>query len=153
MQVYTDGACSGNNRASHASAAGIGVWFGDGHPLNQSRRLAWPPHTNQRAELAAIMVAVEQLEHLYQQGLQGESTIHSDSRYAIDCLTKWSANWNRNGWKTSTGKPVENQDLIRPTLARLASLPIRFQHVRGHAGDHGNEMADSLAVSGIKQAE
>ena len=149
MQVYTDGACTGNKRNSSHSRAGVGVYFGEGHALNYSGSLAQPPHTNQRAELSAIAIAVERLQRLYASGLVGQSTIYSDSQYSINCLTKWAAGWERKGWRTSKGTPVENQDLIRPLRAALAQLPIQLVHVRGHAGILGNERADALAVQGI----
>jgi ribonuclease HI len=149
MQVYTDGACTGNKRNSSHSRAGVGVYFGEGHELNYSGQLAQPPHTNQRAELAAIAIAVERLQSLYANGLIGQSTIYTDSQYSINCLTKWAAAWECKGWRTSKGTAVENQDLIKPLRAALAPLPIQLVHVRGHAGILGNERADALAVQGI----
>lgn len=103
------------------------------------------PHTNQRAELEAILVALEIIASLPNQPVE----IYSDSQYAISCLTVWCKKWKQNGWQSASRKPVENQDLIRPAIALLETLNVKLIKVAGHAGIEGNEMADALAVQGI----
>lgn len=66
-----------------------------------------------------------------------------DSRYAIDCLTKWAANWKRNGWRNAKGEPVKNRTVIEPALQLLAGRTgTAFQWVKGHAGHPLNDKAD-----------
>lgn len=115
--IYTDGACIG---PPEARVGGYGV-FWDGvseTPLRKTpcaTSLPLPrdePQTNQRAELRAIICALEQIVNLPYDGSIAECTIFTDSRYSIDCITKWRANWQRNGWLTAGKQPVKNRDLI-----------------------------------------
>ncbi|KAJ1937793.1 hypothetical protein EC988_007776, partial [Linderina pennispora] len=119
--VYTDGASSGNGR--DGARAGYGVYYGEGDSRNVSAPLPGPRQTNQRAELTAIRTALEQT--------QGDVVIHTDSKYGIDSVTNWSRNWERNGWKTSKGEPVQNQDLIQDILdlSRNRQGTVEFNHV------------------------
>jgi len=150
--IYTDG--------SHAG--GVGGWayiMTDGRqilylpqtesspaqPLYANGHL--PSATNNTAELRAIYKA---LDRTLQIGYK-QATIFSDSMYCINSLTKWYRNWQRNGWKTASGKPVENQELIRNILALQAKASITYQHVRAHNGDKFNEMVDQLANQGRLQ--
>ena len=75
--------------------------------------------------------------------------IKTDSKYSIDCITKWSANWERNGWKTSDGNDVKNIDLIKPLNLLYNKDLFILEHVPGHSKIHGNEMADALARKAI----
>ena len=143
--VYTDGSCLGNGRRD--PKAGIGVWFGTDDARNVSRRLnkdeIGEKATNNRAELAAIRVAIETVK--------GRLVIKSDSRYSIDCMTKWVPGWRKKGWRTSKGKPVENRDLIEDTYACMVQHgAVTFEHVKAHTGRQdpdsiGNDGADQLA--------
>jgi len=168
---YTDGASSKNGNASNARA-GYGVHFIVGSRVARSKasgtanasfgglidisaRLRVDPQTNQRAELMAIMVAIESVNNIY--GLNVPITICSDSMYSINCCTKWSSGWISNGWNTKAGKEVKNQDIIRPLVELVnernkdpSFASVKFIHVKGHSGIEGNEIADKLAVAGAK---
>nr|GAT54780.1 ribonuclease H1 [Mycena chlorophos] len=132
LEVYADGACRRNGQ--HNAAAGAGVYFP--RPLNRSHGFsrALPSHptpTNQRAELSALILALElaidrrnQLKNRPFFAL----TIHIDSQYAIDCLTKWLGTWERNGWRTFSGAPVQNRDLIQQAASLMDEI----------ATNHGN---------------
>jgi ribonuclease HI len=79
--------------------------------------------------------------------------VHTDSKYAIDCVTNWFVNWQKRGWKNAQGKPVENKDLIEDILKiiedrHLCRAMTNFEWVKGHAGQAQNEEADRLAVAG-----
>lgn len=143
--VYTDGASSGNGY--HGAKAGYGVFWGDNDPRNQGGPLPGDRQTNQRAELYAMIRAMEQ-------DIKGENIleIRTDSQYSINCVETWSKSWIKNGWKSSKGTPVENADLVKKLLALRKSRPgkIEFSYVPGHRGVYGNEMADQLAVQGAK---
>jgi ribonuclease HI len=147
MRVFTDGACSGNGRAG--AKAGFAVWFPEARHLSCSQRLSDGPQTNQRAELSAIHRAAVILDD---GGFHDEDVvIYTDSEYAMNCLTKWLASWASRNWKTTEGKDVLYQDLIKDTSSRLAKFKShRFVHVRAHTGGEDdlskqNDIVDKMA--------
>jgi len=81
--------------------------------------------------------------------------IFTDSKYAISCSVEWYKAWSQNGWRTSKGEPVMNQDLIKATRKLIEArdkvgAKTLFKWVKGHAADAGNIAADRLAVQGAK---
>ena len=143
VQVYTDGACSANGRAG--AIAGIGVYWGDDDPRNVSRVVTGDAHTNNVAEMEAILVALRQIR---ESRSRAPHEVMSDSSYAIDCVTAWYAGFEARQWRTQKGTPVKNAELIRAIRAELDALPhVRLVKVRGHDGIKGNEEADRLAVA------
>jgi ribonuclease HI len=148
LNVYCDGACSNNQAADKSKAkAAFAVWFSEGDKRNVAEELKSDP-TNNRAELHAILRALElTTDH------NGVTVIHTDSRLAIDSLTKYIKSWKRNNWRKSDGKPVLNQDLIKSIDRHLeARKNVKFQHVRSQHKSKaldkhsiGNAMADKLA--------
>ena len=116
---------------------------------NVAERLQGAIQTNQRAELTAVLRALE-----IAPGDQ-EAHIYTDSRYSIDCVTVWYKSWERNEWQTSLKKPVMNRDLIQAILIKIRErerlgTKTRFQWVKGHSNDPNNEAADRLAVRGAQ---
>lgn len=149
LRIYTDGSSLANGRAS--SRAGVGVFFGPGDPRNISERLVGEPQTNQRAELMAMLRALESAPRA--QPVQ----IYSDSQYSINCVTQWAAGWKKKGWVTATGEEVKNQDIIRSVLDKMDERTrvggiTTYQWVKGHSTDAGNQAADRLAVAGAKMS-
>lgn len=149
LRIYTDGSSLRNG--TKIASAGVGVYFG---PEDSSRNVSEPlkgtRQTNQRAELTAILRALDIAPR------HRDVTIFTDSRYAIDCVTVWFVKWRRNKWLTSENKPVENKDLIESILVKIEERDILqvqtlFQWVKGHNRDPGNEEADRLAVNGARQ--
>nr|XP_020749247.1 ribonuclease H1 isoform X1 [Odocoileus virginianus texanus]XP_020749248.1 ribonuclease H1 isoform X1 [Odocoileus virginianus texanus] len=142
--VYTDGCCSSNGRKR--ARAGIGVYWGPGHPLNVGIRLPGR-QTNQRAEIRAACKAIEQAKA---QDIT-KLVLYTDSMFTINGITSWVRGWKRNGWRTSTGEEVTNkEDFVE--LERLAQgMDIQWMHVPGHSGFRGNEEADRLAREGARQ--
>ncbi|KAI9511942.1 ribonuclease H-like domain-containing protein [Russula earlei] len=150
LVVYTDGACSGNGQSG--SVAGIGVWWGSNDTRNLSERCPGR-QTNNRAELIAIIRALETTPMS-----SVPLVIKSDSEYAIKCFTDWLPIWRRKNFITSQGTPVKNVKLIMYMDALFSTRgrtgqEVRIEHVRGHAGEVGNEGADALAVHGAKLRE
>lgn len=118
---------------------------------NISEALPGARQTNQRAELTAILRALDVVPR------NRDVTIVTDSRYAIDCVTSWCINWRRNGWKTATGKAVENRDLVENILSKIeerkgSKVQTKFEWIKGHANHSGNVEADKLAVNGARKA-
>jgi ribonuclease HI len=138
--IYTDGACSGN-----PGPGGWGVvmrWQGTEKELYGFD----PVTTNNRMELMAAIQALEALQR------PTTVSLHTDSKYLLDGITKWIPNWQRNGWKTANKKPVKNDDLWRRLTEAMRPHDVSWVWVKGHAGDPGNERADALARRGIEEA-
>lgn len=141
-RIYTDGACSGN---PGPGGWGTVVYFTDEtvHELGGGTTQT----TNNRMELQAAIAA---LEYLLASGQTGPVTLYTDSEYVKNGITKWVSGWKKKDWKTSTGKPVLNQDLWETLdqLNRQANKQIsllQWAYVRGHSGDEGNERCDAIA--------
>jgi ribonuclease HI len=140
VEIFTDGACSGN--------PGPGGWGAILRYHGVERELSGgdPATTNNRMELMAAIVALETLKrpcpvHLY-----------TDSRYVLDGATKWLRAWKARGWKTADKKPVKNVDLWQRLEHALAPHRIDWHWVKGHAGHPENERADALARGEIAAA-
>lgn len=139
--VYTDGCCSANGK--RRARAGIGVYWGDNHPLNVAERLQGR-QTNQRAEIQAACKALEQAK---QHSIK-KLVLYTDSKFTINGVTSWVKNWKLNNWRLKSGGPVINkEDFVK--LDRLnAELEVVWMHIPGHAGYRGNEEADRLSRQG-----
>ena len=138
--IWTDGACSGN--------PGPGGW-GALLIAGSKRKEIYggdPDTTNNRMELLAAIEALNALKK------PSAVTLHTDSTYVKDGLTKWIHGWKRNGWKTAAKKPVKNKDLWQALEAACDRHEIKWVWVKGHAGDEGNEKADELARRGAEEA-
>jgi ribonuclease HI len=137
VNIYTDGACSGN--------PGPGGWGAILRWANHERELnGGEPHTtNNRMELLAAISALDALKR------PCSIDLHTDSQYVRQGITQWIHGWKRNGWRTADRKPVKNADLWERLDAAIARHEVRWHWVRGHAGDELNERADQLARDGI----
>ncbi|XP_053565699.1 ribonuclease H1 [Bombina bombina] len=142
--VYTDGCCSQNGRFK--AKAGIGVFWGPGHPLNVAERLEGR-QTNQRAEILAACKAIEQAKSNNITKL----VLYTDSMFTINGITKWIHSWKSNDWKLSTGKNVINKEDFEKLDKLTEGIDIKWIHIPGHAGFGGNEAADRLAREGAKK--
>lgn len=138
QSIYTDGACSGN---PGSGGWGVVVYLSDRsvHELGGME----PQTTNNRMEMQAAIAA---LKFWAESGQSHPIALYTDSEYLIKGITQWLKGWKRKGWKTAAGKPVLNQDLWE-LLDTLNSPKIRWEHVRGHAGNEGNERCDTIARS------
>lgn len=148
MRVFTDGACLRNGKSD--AKAGYAVWFPENRDLSCSHRLPDnESQTNQRAELSAIRMAVVTLEKAG--FLDEDIVIYTDSEYSMNCLTKWLPGWIARGWKTTDGKDVLHQDLIKEISGILAKFKShRFVHVKAHTGGEDdlsrhNDIVDRMA--------
>ncbi|RLA24823.1 MAG: ribonuclease HI, partial [Gammaproteobacteria bacterium] len=99
--------------------------------------------TNNRMELMAAIQALEILKY------PCSIKLHSDSKYVLQGITEWMANWKKRGWKTAAKKPVKNEDLWRRLDEAMQKHTINWTWVKGHSGNVGNEKADQLANQGI----
>ena len=146
QNIYTDGACSGN---PGPGGWGTRIEFADGQVQELGGRDT--ATTNNRMEMQAAIAA---LEFLQENNIADDATepvtLHTDSEYLKNGITKWIKGWKKKGWKTSSGKPVLNKDLWQQ-LDQLSQslntdkLKIDWRYVRGHAGNPGNERCDEIA--------
>ncbi len=140
--AYTDGACSGN-----PGPGGWGVLLiaREGDAVLKERELSGgePDTTNNRMELMAAIQALESLSR------PSDIVVVTDSAYVKNGVTEWIHGWKRNGWKTSTKKPVKNVELWQQLDAAQARHSVEWRWIKGHAGHAENERADELARAGM----
>ncbi len=99
--------------------------------------------TNNRMELTAAIEALNVLKR------PSNVILHTDSKYVMDGITAWMANWKKRDWKTANKKPVKNKDLWIALDEATQRHDIEWIWVKGHDGNPGNEEADALANQGI----
>jgi ribonuclease HI len=137
--IYTDGACRGN--------PGPGGWGAVLQFKDKTREIYGGEQqtTNNRMELMAAIMALETLSRAC------KVKLNTDSKYVLQGITEWMTNWKARGWKTAAKKPVKNEDLWRRLDSAIERHEIQWQWVKGHSGNAGNELADSLANQGIDE--
>lgn len=141
VNIYTDGACSGN--------PGPGGWaaileFG---PHKKELSGGMPQTTNNRMELFAVISGLGALKE------RCDVQIYSDSAYVVNAFKQhWVENWKKNGWKTSDKKDVENQDLWKLLLLTMRKhASVAFNKVPGHADHPQNNRCDELARGEVQK--
>ena len=137
VELFTDGACSGN--------PGPGGWGAILRWKGHERELAGgeAETTNNRMEMLAAIRGLEALKR------PSQVVLTTDSQYVMKGVTEWMPGWKRRGWKTADKKPVKNQDLWQRLDAALASHQVEWKWVRGHSGHAENERVDELARAQI----
>jgi ribonuclease HI len=135
LEVWTDGACSGN--------PGPGGWAWatrDGRQASGGEAGT----TNQRMEIRAALEAVRALD--------GPLVVVSDSTYVVNCFRDgWWKGWLARGWVTSAKKPVVSRDLWEPLITLVNDRgDVSFRWTKGHSGDEMNDLVDRLAVEQSK---
>jgi len=146
-EAATDGACSGN--PGNGGWGGL-ILFDDGSELEIGG--FEKNTTNNRMELTAAIKTLEKLKHFK---IKKNFKLRTDSKYLIDGYSNWINNWKKNGWKTSTGKPVQNLDLWQK-IDSLRIKEVSMEFVKGHSGDKYNEKVDLIATNyskGINKEE
>lgn len=135
IEIYTDGACSGNPGPGGWGA--VLVYNGKEKQLSGSEKET----TNNRMELTAVIMALKALNQ------PCEVKLTTDSKYVCDAVNKgWVYSWRKNGWKKSDKKPALNVDLWKELLSLLEKHEVEFIWVKGHNGHKYNEICDALAV-------
>ena len=141
VDIYTDGACSGN-----PGPGGWGALLSYGSRSKEICGGEAAGTTNNRMELMAAIAALETLTR------PAVIRLHTDSVYLRSGITSWLPKWKLNGWRTSDKKPVKNADLWQRLDAASQRHQVQWLWVKGHAGDPGNERADALANQGMREA-
>lgn len=138
LDIYTDGACSGNPGAGGYGA--VLLYKGARKEISQGFRRT----TNNRMEMLAVIKALECLKE------PCNVTLYSDSKYVVDSITKgWVYGWKKRGWIKSDKKKALNVDLWERLLPLLEKHNVEFIWVKGHADNVENERCDELARGAI----
>ena len=139
VEIFTDGACSGN--------PGPGGWGAVLRYNGREKELSGGEKntTNNRMELTAVIKALECLKEAC------KVTLTTDSKYVSDGINQgWAASWQKNGWRKADKKPALNPDLWERLLELLNIHDVNINWVKGHAGHPENERCDQLAVAFYK---
>ncbi|WP_312692866.1 ribonuclease HI [Caproiciproducens sp.] len=140
VEIYTDGACSGN--------PGPGGWGAVLRYNGTEKEISGgaADTTNNRMELSGVIEALRLLKE------PCEVLLCSDSKYVCDAIAKgWAKSWQKNNWRKSDKKPALNADLWEALLALLDEHRVTVQWIKGHAGHPENERCDRLAVAAIEK--
>ena len=137
VQLFTDGACSGN--------PGPGGWAALLRYGAHERELSGgeTATTNNRMEMLAVIHGLEALKRPMR------VRICTDSQYVMKGMTEWLAAWKRRGWQTADRQPVKNVDLWQQLESALSRHQVVWEWVRGHNGHPDNERVDALARAAI----
>ncbi|MCI5634542.1 MAG: ribonuclease HI [Alphaproteobacteria bacterium] len=138
VEIFTDGACSGN--------PGVGGWGAILRYKDIEKELSGGEEntTNNRMELMAVIMALSVLK------TKCNISLYTDSKYVMNGITEWLANWKRNNWQTSNKKQaVKNIDLWQRLDELTQQHEIRWLWVKGHNGHPENERCDALARSEV----
>lgn len=142
IEIYSDGGCRPN--------PGVGAWayiLLDGEEVSQSGGEL--STTNNRMELQGAIAA---LEACYERnGQEIPITFYIDSQYVKNGITQWITQWKRKNWKSSTKEAVKNIDLWQKLDELSQKLKINWQWVKGHQGNHYNEICDQLCTEKIQE--
>ncbi len=140
VDIYTDGACSGNPGVGGYCA--ILIYNGIEKVVSGREDQT----TNNRMELLAVIKGLEALKE------RCAVNLYSDSQYLIDAFNQnWLSAWAVNGWKTANKKPVKNPDLWQKLLELTAMHSVNFIKVKGHADNEYNNRCDKIAVEEYKK--
>lgn len=139
IDIYTDGACSGN--------PGPGGWGAILRLGVHEKELfgGEPATTNNRMELMAVIEALRALKRPV------KARVHTDSQYVQKGISEWIGVWKKRGWKTADKQPVKNVDLWQALDEETSKHELEWLWVRGHNGHPENERADALARRGVEQ--
>jgi len=139
IKIYTDGSCVDN--PGNGGWAAIIIDDGKKTYIKGSKKNT----TNNQMELMAPIEALKKIP----KGNKVE--IFTDSKYVKSGITEWILNWKKNGWKTANKKPVSNKELWMELDENVNLHDIEWFWVKGHSGNHYNEIADKLAVNAMNE--
>ena len=148
LELWTDGACSGNPGPGGWAAILLAL-DADGAVVKQLELSGGDPATtNNRMELQAVIEGLRALKR------PCKVVLYLDSQYVRMGITEWIRGWKAKGWRTSTKQPVKNVELWQELdkLVAEGGHQIEWRWVKGHSGDVGNERADMLANKGVERA-
>lgn len=131
--IYTDGACLGN--PGNGGYGAILIYKEYQKEISGFEKET----TNNRMEMRAVIEALRSVKKPI------EIEIYTDSKYVMDGITSWIKSWKQNNWRNANRKPVKNSDLWKMLDEEVVKHKITWNWVKGHAGNHYNELVDKLA--------
>jgi ribonuclease HI len=139
IEIYTDGACSGN--------PGPGGWGAVLIYKEHQKKISGAERetTNNRMEIRAVIEALKALKK------SSQVIVYTDSKYVQSGINEWIHSWKANGWKNAAKKPIKNVDLWRELDEQAAKHSVEWIWVKGHSGHEFNDMADELAREAISK--
>jgi ribonuclease HI len=144
IEIYCDGACSPNPGKS-----GTGIAVYEKQQLTSLYFGLYEANgTNNTAELNGLLSSFQLAQHFIKKSPDQSIAILSDSKYSIDCITKWAKGWQAKGWTRGKGEEIKNLALIQQCFSLYQTIKsnINIAHVKAHANIEGNELADRMAV-------
>ena len=138
-KIYTDGACSGN-----PGPGGWGAVIFDEKEKQYNISGNVKDTTNNRMELMAPIMALKKIKSM------SNVMIFTDSTYVKNGITEWIKKWKKNGWKSSSKKPVKNKDLWIKLNDLCQKNKVQWKWIKGHSNNKYNNLADELATEAIK---
>lgn len=154
IRIFCDGACSPN---PGKSGTGLAIYH---QQQNHQQKLVelWyglyqAMGTNNTAELNGLLVAFRYAKPHINANKSVE--IFTDSKYSIDCITKWAKGWQAKGWVRGNNEEIKNLDIIKQCFALYEEIKsgLIITHVKGHANIEGNELSDRMAVYARQQQQ
>ena len=140
VDIYTDGACSGN--PGNGGWCAILLYNGNEKILSGGEQET----TNNRMEVYAAIAGLSALKQ------RCRVKLYSDSAYLVNAIEqRWLSNWQSNAWRTADNKPVKNQDLWQRLAALMTEHDVTFIKVKGHADNEYNNRCDKLARTEISK--
>ena len=137
--IYTDGACRGN---PGPGGWGVLIEYGESNKQLYGGDIST---TNNKMELTAAIMALKEIKE------PCEIILYTDSKYVLQGIEEWIYNWKKRGWRGANKKPVKNIELWKELDELRDEHNIKWNWVKGHSGDPGNETADMLANRGIDE--
>jgi len=137
INIWTDGACSGN--------PGPGGWGALIKFNNSVKKISGSEKytTNNRMEMMAVIKALKDLD------AESKINLYTDSKYVKEGITSWINGWKKNNWTNSNKKDVKNKDLWIELDILSQKHNITWNWVKGHSGNIENDIADKLATEAI----
>ncbi|MBM4326304.1 MAG: ribonuclease HI [Deltaproteobacteria bacterium] len=139
VEIFTDGACSGN--------PGPGGWAALLRCKGVEKILSGGTRdtTNNRMEMLAVIKALEALKK------PSIVVVTTDSQYLMRGITQWIKNWKKRGWKTAENKPVKNKELWTRLDELTSQHTVTWRWVKGHNDHSENERVDQAARRALKK--
>ncbi|MCK9574862.1 MAG: ribonuclease HI [Clostridia bacterium] len=140
VEIYTDGACSGNPGAG--GWATVLIYKDNIKEISGYEKST----TNNRMELLAVIKALQALKE------PCKIKLYTDSAYVVNAtINNWTEKWQKNNWKTSSKDNVKNQDLWETLIDLLTVYNVEWIKVKGHSDNKYNNRCDELATGEIKK--
>lgn len=142
VDIYTDGACSGNPGAGGYCA--ILIYNGIEKVISGSEEET----TNNRMELIAVIEGLKALKE------KCSVNLYSDSQYVINAINeRWLTQWVKSGWRSSSKNNIKNVDLWKALIPLIEKHDVKFIKVKGHADNEYNNRCDKIAVEMYKKSK